>query len=222
MGKVLHASASGYFTVCIKEQNVLTSCFSGNLTQVMALFWRVKKWEATMTGTLRRFSGDESQSLTFDGIPRELEPQQPIPSTEEDLVCFNGGAKSYLLYYSNFVAIDQDGNPFIDPLAFAVIFGDINDEQYNGIEKSENSFRIGGQMFFSATFLISGNGNTPPVYAYPLFSAGNYQIITSAGTITGGLWSSWTDRTANCNIVINAKEYWSYGGTYNTSTGEPL
>jgi hypothetical protein len=188
----------------------------------MALFWRVKKWEATMTGTLRRFSGDESESLTFDGIPRELEPQQPIPSTEEDLVCFNSEAKSYLIYYTNFVAIDQDGNPFVNPLAFAVIFGDINDEQYAGIEKSENSFRIGGQLIFSATILINGNGDTPPIYDDPLVEAGNYQIITSVGTMTGKLWTGWTDQVANCNVAINAKEYWSYGGTYNTSTGEPI
>ena len=223
MGEVLHASASGYFTGCIKEQNLLVECFSGNLTQVMALFWRVKKWEATASGTLQRFSGDEFQSLTFDGATRELQPQEPIPSIEEDLVCFNSEAKGYLIYYTDAAwATDQSGNPFSSILALSVSSGYRNDEQYAGVEKTENNFRIGGSLVFSAEFLINGNGNTPPIISEPLVEAGNYQIITSAGTMTGKLWTAWTDQVANCNVVINAKEYWSYGGTYNTSTGEPL
>ena len=222
MGKVLHASASGYFTGCIKEQNLLASCFSGNLTQVMALFWRVKKWEATASGTLRRLSGD-TQSLTLDGVTRELQPQEPIPLIEEDLVCFNSEAKGNLIYYTYAAwATDQSGNPFSDVLGLVVSSGYSNDEQYSGVEKTENNFRIAGFVVFSATILINGNGNTPPIYSYPLVEAGNYQIITSVGTMTGKLWTGWTDQVANCNVVINAKEYWSYGGTYNTSTGEPL
>jgi len=223
MGKVLHASASGYFTGCIKEQNELVECFSGNLTQVMSLFWRVKKWEATATGTLERFFNNDFESLTFDGITRELQPQQPIPSAEEDLVCFNSESKSSLIYYTIADwATDQSGNPFTDAIAYVVGSGYRNDEQYTGVEKTGNNFRIGGQLIFSATILINGNGDTPPIYDDPLVEAGNYRIITSAGTMTGKLWTSWTDQVANCSVTINAKEYWSYGGTYNTSSGAPL
>ena len=223
MGKVLHASASGYFTGCIKEQNLLVECFSGNLTQVMALFWRVKKWEATITGSLQRTLDGITDTLTFDGATRELQPQEPIPSIEEDLVCFNSEAKGSLIYSTSAAwATDQSGNPFSDVLALSVSSGYRNDEQYTGVEKTENNFRIAGTVFFSATILVNGNGNTPPDYPYPLVEAGNYQIITSAGTMTGKLWTSWTSQAANCNVVINAKEYWSYGGTYNTQTGARL
>ena len=223
MGKVLHASASGYFTGCIKEQNLLVECFSGNLTQVMALFWRVKKWEATITGSLQRTLGGITGTLTFDGTTRELQPQEPIPSIEEDLVCFNSEAKGSLIYYTSAAwATDQDGNPFSDTLALGVSSGHRNYEQYTGVEKTENNFRIAGSLLFSATFLINGNGNTPPIYSSPLVEAGSYNITFYDGTLTGKLWSTFADTAASCVITVNAKEYWSYGGTYNTSTGEPL
>jgi hypothetical protein len=224
MGKVLHASGSGYFIGCIKEQNELVNCFSGNLTQLMALFWRVKRWEATATGTLERDSGDQLQSITFDNVTRELQPSPPIPSAEEDLVCFNSEAKSTLIYFTTAAwATDQNGNPVTDTLGFTVSSGYRADDQYYfGVEKTGNNFRIAGLALFGPTFLINGNGNTPPIYSAPLVEAGDYVINTSVGSITGKLWTAFTSIPATCVVIINAKEYWSYGGTYNTSTGELL
>ena len=222
MGKVLHASASGYFTGCIKEQNLLTECFSGNLTQVMALFWRVKKWEATITGSLQRtFDDGITNTLTFNGTTRELDSQSPSPTTEEDLVCFNGEAKAFLVYFKTANWYDSDGTPQDDAF-FLIISSGYRSVDNSGVEKSGDDYRIFGETALGTTFLINGNGDTAPEYSSPLVEAGLYNITFYDGTLTGKLWSAFADTTASCVITVNAKEYWSYGGTYNTSTGEPL
>jgi hypothetical protein len=221
MGKVLHASASGYFTGCIKEQNLLKECFSGNLTQVMALFWRVKKWEATITGSLQRTLDGVTHTLTFDGTTRELDSQSPSPTTEEDLVCFNGEAKAFLVYIKTANWYASDGIPQDDTFGLLISSGYRSDDEYSGVEKTEDDYRVFGETLLGPTFLINGNGNTAPDYS-PLVEAGSYNITFYDGTLTGKLWSTFADTTASCVITVNAKEYWSYDGTYNTSSGAPL
>lgn len=222
MGKVLHASASGYFTGCIKEQNILKECVQGSLTQIMSLFWRVKKWEAKIDGSLERTISGERQSLTFDGIFRELENQYPYPTTEEDLVCFNDGSKPSLVYYKIANWYNVDGTPVSDTFGFVISSGYRSDQYYSGVERSGGNYRVAASIISGTTFLINGNQDTPPDYIDPLVEAGNYNINTNVGTLTGKVWSAFADTPATCVITINAKEYWSYGGTYNTSTGEPL
>jgi hypothetical protein len=221
MAKVLHASASGYFTGCIKEQNLLKECFSGNLTQVMALFWRVKKWEATITGSLQRTISGIPNTLTFNGTTRELDYQSPSPTTEEDLVCFNSEAKAFLIYLKTANWYSSDGTPVDDTFALAISSGYRSDDEYSGVEKSGDDYRIFGNTLLGPTFLINGNGDTAPLDS-GIVEAGLYNINFYDGTLTGKLWSTFADTTASCVITVNAKEYWSYGGTYDTSTGEPL
>jgi hypothetical protein len=222
MGKVLHASYSGYFTGCIKEQNILKECFQGSLTQIMSLFWRVKKWEAMITGSLQRTISGTPQSINFDSIFRELQSQDPYPTAEEDLVCFNDGSKPSLVYYKTANWYNVDGSPVSDTFALVVGSGYRSDQYYSGVERSGNNYRVFGNTLLGATFLINGNGNTPPDYTDPLVEAGDYNINTNLGTLTGKLWSAWADTPATCVININAKEYWPYGATYSTTTGEPL
>jgi hypothetical protein len=222
MGKVLHASYSGYFTGCIKEQNILKECVQGSLTQIMSLFWRVKKWEAKIDGSLERTISGERQALTFDGTFRELQNQSPYPTTEEDLVCFNDGSKPALIYYKTSNWYNVDGTPDSDTFGFVISSGYRSDQYYSGVEKTGTDYRVASSIFIGTYFLANGNGNTPPDYTSPLVEAGDYVVNTNVGSLTGKLWSAWADTPATCVITINAKEYWSYGGTYDTATGEPL
>ena len=222
MGKVLHASASGYFTGCIKEQNILKECVQGSLTQIMSLFWRVKKWDAKIDGNLQRTISGIPQSLNFDGIFRELENQDPYPTAEEDLVCFNNGSKPSLVYFKTANWYSVDGVPASDTFALVISSGYRSDQYYSGVERSGDDYRVAATIISGTTFLLNGNGNTPPDYTDPLVEAGDYNININVGTLTGKLWSAFADTPATCVVTINAKEYWPYGGTYNTSTGEPL
>lgn len=226
MGKVLHASASGYFTGCIKEQNILKECVEGSLTQIMSLFWRVKKWEAKINGSLQRTIGEDEEqqtlTFTFNGIFIELENQFPQATVEEDLVCFNSGAKPYLVYLKTANWYSVDGEPVSDTFGLVISSGYRSDEYHSGVERSGDDYRVATTIVSGTTLLLNGNGDTPPDYIDPLVQAGDYTINTNVGTLTGKLWSAFADTPATCVVTINAKEYWSYGGTYNTSTGEPL
>jgi hypothetical protein len=55
MGKVIHASYSGYFPTCIISGTPTPSqeYLSLTLEQAMALFWRVRTWEAKASGSFR-------------------------------------------------------------------------------------------------------------------------------------------------------------------------
>jgi hypothetical protein len=221
MGKVLHASYSGYFTGCIKEQNILKECVQGSLTQIMSLFWRVKKWEAKIDGSLERTISGTRQSLNFDNTFRELENQYPYATAEEDLVCFNDGSKPALVYYKIANWYNVDGVPASDTFGLVISSGYRSDQYYSGVERSGDDYRVAASIITGTYFLANGNGNTPPDYTDPLVLAGDYNINTNVGTLTGKLWSAFADTPATCVVTINAKEYWPYGGTWNTSTGNP-
>ena len=50
---------------------------------------------------------------------------------------------------------------------------------------------------------------------------GTYKITYLDYDIVGNLFG--TDGSSGTALIeVNAKEYWSYGGTYSTTTGQPL
>ena len=83
MGKVLHASYSGYFPFCLISQaknNPSEYPFEVNLKNAMALFWKVKTWrvQGYITDTVVQPTYVKNDTSTF------------IPSDEAGLVCAAG------------------------------------------------------------------------------------------------------------------------------------
>jgi hypothetical protein len=203
MGKVLHASYSGYFPFCIIERDfVPTNSVGGtfypigmSLDQVTALFWRVKKWTFADA-----FLGKTSEPFSLFGSPE----------SEEGFVCTGGFSFQGIFYGS------------LAPGAVSQII------DFDLFTTSQKVLRVGNlyypRLFFSGQYFddsgFFSNGLTYRETAGPYLS-GVFRINFAGTTISMDLYSGYED--ANFYIAdLAANEYWSYGGTYNTSTGQPL
>ena len=211
MGKVLSAQGSGYFPNCIEQVENITYPLKGSLVNMMGIYWRVKKWTGSLSGTTLLF-GPENV-IIYSGTEFDI-PNRDGERTEESLIC----------------------QPFVDFLTGSVVVGRIvrNDEQIIG------QYRI----FINMQGNLVAQKQAGNVYSYPTsisVSIGSYgdffvnkptrfQIVGTwsvnwyGGSISGTLYSSPEDAYINPNITLTltAKEYYSYGGTYNTQTGAPL
>ena len=202
MGKVLHASGSGYFPTCIQEASSPDHC-PWTLEKAMETYWRVRTWKFEVSG-LESLAGDPEDffpfSATIDNITSGIEGESNYNS-EEQLVCSNG-------FFFN--TVDDD--------IFAVIgFGDpeksgslytsgISGYMYN--EGLVCEFRVypeypQDEPGVNRSGTITVLGATLPLYIY---------IFDPEETIT----------FADVVATLTPTEWWSYGGTYNTSTGARL
>jgi hypothetical protein len=95
----------------------------------------------------------------------------------------------------------------------------------------ENSFVLypntnGTQLACSILFRPSDDSGEPEISSF--FTAGRTSFELSVlnfgdgGTCTLYSPNTTLEEFGSMSIVIKALEYWSYGGTYNTHTGEPL
>ena len=190
MGKVLHASGSGYFPFCIGEIDPsIPELYSMvSIEAVMKIWWRIKKI---------RFYGTYTQRNNGNPIdvPWELIVQRNA-ANEENLVCnpfpswntisqlniTNGSFNTSSVFYKG-----TSDNRFILGAGIGGVLEDVSQEEaipFGSIPVDEGSQKF---VFEGISFT-----NTPPEFTLP--GSINYQIL----------------------------EYWSYGGTYNTSTGLPL
>jgi hypothetical protein len=231
MGKVLHASKSGYFPRCLVNSSALPrddNYIIGGISEVMTPFWRVRKWEISITGSLSSI-GNLTQ-WSFDGTANELFGS-PVVEKEEDLVCFNSQDKFYISFSSGYVswgtktiAGGQGEPPITEPLTLESslyvglghIFSPYNTFEVNSIVKNNDVYKL---PFFWG------------IQPLPLLSDTLDQDWVSVGTYSFDvLGVSTTSRTlygpqnlsGSVTAVVSAKEYWSYGKTYNTQTGQPL
>jgi hypothetical protein len=190
MGKVLHASGSGYFPFCIGEIDLsIPELYSMvSIEAVMKIWWRIKKI---------RFYGTYTQRNNGNPIdvPWELIVQRNA-ANEENLVCnpfpswntisqLNITDGSFTTSSVSYKGTSDDR--FILAAAVGGALEDVLQEQsipFVSIPVEEGSQKF---VFEGISFT-----NTPPEFTLP--GSINYQIL----------------------------EYWSYGGTYNTSTGLPL
>jgi hypothetical protein len=199
MGKVLHASGSGYFPFCITEVDSITEGFRGTLEQMMAIYWRVKKWEIAMSGVglLDRFF-----PFPFNGIAYEMTRITP-QETEENIVC-----SSNFFFNTSSVPISPGGSTGIFEL------------QFGGAKKNGDIYTLGGRAVVDGVGYDGLRTNSSAASV-----VGTWSMEFLGGPITGDLYAlrdgSW-DGSSGIIMTISAKEYWSYGGTYNTTTGEPL
>lgn len=189
MGRVLHASYSGYFPFCLAEyQDEGFGTSVCDLTSAMKAWWRMKKV---------RFYG------TY-GIP-DLAPEQYYDweliaqrnaATEENLVC-NPDPSWNIVSYKNLeaspvfytgYAYKKGGNYLLDVVANGKFkntssetgfwFGTIYDQNI-----AYQSLDFGGITLFGPDPVLSSSSGTT-----------NFEVL----------------------------EWWSYGGTYDTETGESV
>jgi len=216
MGKVLHASYSGYFPTCILKSGTPEFPVSGSLEEIMSFYWRVRKFNVTFSGDgVLQSTQTIEMTGTFDLIRtyyvRDEEPAEIF--SEEELVCnlpslTRGEGGSLLLnggYYAPLIcAVDH----FPTPQYY----------QLNNNARIQTNIHIFGGSQTGGFILSNGYENNPDYEAFGL-----YNINVGVGILTGSLYgpkSAW--ESGSFNMAINATEYWSYGGTYDTSTGQPL
>jgi hypothetical protein len=203
MGKVLHASGSGYFPTCIQEASSPDHC-PWTLEKAMQTYWRVRTWTFSVSG-LEAEAGDPEEffpfSVTIDNITSGNSEDESNYNSEKQLVCSNG-------FFFN--TVDDD--------IFAVIgFGnpeksnDLYTSGINGYMYNENlvcEFRVypeypQDEPGVNNSGTITVLGATLPLFIY---------IFDPEVTIT----------FADVVATLTPTEWWSYGGTYNTSTGARL
>jgi hypothetical protein len=190
MGKVLHASASGYFPFCLTqyEQNPFTPFYQTiDLASAMRIWWRIKKFRFYGTYVLNPETDPETRNWEFV-VERNS-------ASEEELVCnptpewiTEFTLNTYGIFGFSLPYIFQEGSDYVIDSSFGAAFVDGAQEQgisyisvYDTILKTYN--------FEGVTYYMTGDNNT-----YNEFTTINHEIL----------------------------EYWSYGGTYDTSTGLPL
>lgn len=157
-----------------------------NLTSEMAVYWRVKKWKATIIVTPQ--GGSPNTFVQYGSWDA---------NTEEELCChkstyfLNDPVQFENWQSSNFLFAFTSESPY---LGFA--YSDSDDGQ---AQRVTNNYIEG----YNQTLLTIGNFNFTPGITIPLYSSPSTEI-------------------SSMSLSINAEEYWSYGGTYNTETGARL
>ena len=197
MGKVLHASGSGYFPGCIAD-GAPEDC-PWTLEKAMQTYWRVRTWDFEASGIATN-NDDPSDTYPFSSTITDItshSEQTFLPQTaEEGLVCGNYfsffGELRYEAYI-DFFQVERSGSLYNSGLAGVVL-----DYTTDPLQ-----FQFGAEL--SSAFSISILGTSIPI---DMFwdnddEEESYRITSGSATLTPTLW-------------------WSYGGTYNPSTGARL
>ena len=204
MGKVLHASFSGYFPTCIIDGIPTPSqdYLSLTLEQAMALFWRVKTWEAKATGSFQDPSLSANIIFTSSSFA-DMTPSITIEQ-EEDFVCKGNETFNFDREGATATLDFGEGGEFFvtGNITFQHIF---------------SSIKRDGSTYYPKFYISFINALTSPSFFYSA-KIGTYKITYLEYVIEGDLFGP-NGSAGSALIEINAREYWSYGGTYNTSTG---
>lgn len=191
MGKVLHASYSGYFPFCLNKYDLdppLSAYTPISLEIAMRVWWRIKKLRFYGTYILDPF-GPEPQTGDWEFVAERN------ADSENKLVC--NPSPNWLT--TSYDGIEEGAAVVLDMSAY----------------KHNDDYILG--FGFAAKFL----GGTEEqgvnyVSVWEDDSLGTYEFEGLTLYNNGFLF----DPTATINHEI--LEYWSYGGTWNTVTGEPL
>jgi uncharacterized membrane protein YeaQ/YmgE (transglycosylase-associated protein family) len=210
MGKVLHASGSGYFPYCLTEGDPDPSVdyvAEMSLGLAMAIFWRAKriKWYGMINWP----------TANWNNLPWHIEISSSA-SDESQLVC-----NPIWTVTSSQNLIDGSGSPFVvgSPAGWLA-------EPFYFKEGSQSTL-INTDLGLSG-FFVEGTilGFTLSSYFDGLLTESYFMNFANAGTLVlqgqfpyAGDGTPPDDYTATLDHEI---EYWSYDGTYDTSTGLPL
>jgi len=188
MGKVLHASGSGYFPGCIVAGDPEDCPWT--LEKAMQTYWRVRTWTFSASGTIELEEGGNLPfSTTITDITSRV-VQTGFPQTlEEGLVCGNLFSNAE----DDYVLIEFGQAQTSDGLYNSGLIGE------SVIENGSLEFVFASNI--SSAFIISILDTNIPI---------SMDYVAGGGTVISG------------SATLTPTEWWSYGGTYNTSTGEPL
>jgi len=207
MGKVLSAQGSGYFPTCILQGELPFDYPSGSLQDIMTFYWRIKKFNVTISGSGTSTLGQGS--VVMSGSFPVINNYQNIDS-ESELVCnlpniyFGTGGQLVV------GGTTQSG-------LFAALFHIPEYYQKSGSPNIQTNLRLSGGATFNYFFDLIPFTNRPPT------PVGSWSINFYGGSLSGKLYAPGTlSDDSDFRMTFNTTEYWSYGGTYNTSTGEPL
>jgi hypothetical protein len=189
MGKVIHASGSGYFPQCIRDYHI--GIFS--LEEAMKIYWRVRSWQFSASITTENEFGIFSGNTSFSVLS--------TANKEEDLVCSNSfyGSIDYL-----------QGSPSVQIIFNPQVYKNINTYIGFGVGVSLYGLPTIPPFSFYVTQFYSDasyNGN------YEATILGKQIKLKGAEDYTGIL---------SLSLVLSPSAYWSYGGTYDITTGQLL
>jgi hypothetical protein len=197
MGKVLYP---GYFPYECQEPPDFTP-WESDLTGYMKMYWRVKTWKVTCTLTGYEQEDENGGIRIISPGPGDYVFTYGWDAeNEESLVCPTEFKK-------------KSGRGKLDGWSESAFYfyWACNNETYS--------------PGFGLLFAAGDDSQDPQISHLPIndsqlvdvqlenFSpeTSSIKLYTQVGSYWGGI-----------SIKIRADEYWSYGGTYNTSTGEPL
>lgn len=213
MGEVLHASKSGWFPICIQNElppiTDMENRYSGranSLEIMMAIYWRAREWKIEYTSQTQIPS-----TITATGI-YGFDAEK-----EEDLVCSPPFVeKSFISNYSGFQEHFFSILSIFANLYYGVTSLDNNQTfryAYNTLYYGADDGTAGGAIY--SGFRASEIG--PSAIEQSIFvTIGNLEATPFRITKTPDLANNY----ASFSISVN--KYWSYGGTYDTTTGLPL
>jgi hypothetical protein len=197
MGKVLHASGSGYFPSCI-EESADSKYAIWPLEKAMQSYWRVRAWNFTAKVTVIPF-GESPFELSYSVANIFSTANQ-----ESDLVCFN---------------------EFNDPSRGVDIF-------FFPATNGNYLYKKVGDLYYSglAGFIVDGSTSLEFVFGPDIFDQFGNEFsfpVLGADLKIGSFYfldSQPEDYNpvADCEASLTPSEWWSYGGTYDTSTGASL
>ena len=187
MGKVVHASQSGYFPYCIipyQPSEFFPLVSTTPLSNAMRLFWRIRKI---------RFYGTYEPTPPFYGTRNWQMVVESAADSEEKLVCNPGW-------------IIKDQENLVNDGGVSSAF------QFEEVTSLGESYvvRLSFGGFFQDTFGPEGWGFSNP------------SPTESIGSIDFEGVQMWGGGFASSTFNYEIQEYWSYGGTYDTTTGLPL
>ena len=190
MGKVLHASGSGYFPGCIVAGDPEDCPWT--LEKAMQTYWRVRAWTFTASGEIEFEDGSLPFSTTITDITsRDVQTAEP-QTLEEGLVCSN--------LFENIISNAYCLIEFYQAETSGVLY---NSGLVGEVVDDNNSLEFVFAANISSDFYISILDTDIPITMTYVNDEEPGTVISGSATLTPTLW-------------------WSYGGTYNTSTGEPL
>jgi len=166
-----------------------------SLEKAMEIYWRIRSWEFSLSVTYLAFS-DLGEEQIFTTTPTPLGPAviTSLVTTEEDLVCGNS-----LNRFLHLEATPTKSGSLYNP-GFGV---DVN-------WGSEYDFGF-------AEFQVFSGAGGPDVRSFSIYGSSSFPlsfIVYERPEISFSL--------LDATLSLEPKSWWSYGGTYDTSTGARL
>jgi len=214
MGQVLHASHSGHFPFCVPPANseeigqYKKYPIAMTKEDAMKAFWRVRTW---------RISGVELDDEVTPTYYSGNNYTEKLINQESDLVCAMGFS---LFKFVNFgpSSFNSDRAEFF---FFPVLSGENTVVEYSGSYYPRIMFIFTAALYNEDGGLIEDKETeTDLSYWNPPPGYGGSGSVNFMGYNIPGF--RFPDIPSYTGASIQPESYWSYGGTYNTSTGQPL